>query len=61
MVNVRTPANPVNKRGLWPPKNSKPYHVRDNDDWWTVALWNNIDVWDLIEFNFQTRVPEEVN
>jgi len=61
MVNVRTPANPVNKRGLWPPKNSKPYHVRDNDDWWTVALWNNIDVWDLIQFNFQTQVPEEVN
>jgi hypothetical protein len=61
MVNVRTPANPVNKRGLWPPKNSKPYPVHYDDDWWKVAKAHNIPVWDLIEFNFQTLVPEEVN
>jgi hypothetical protein len=45
MVNVITPANPVNKRGLWPPKNSKPYPVTviPDDDWWKVAKLHNID------------------
>lgn len=61
MVNVKPPARPVDKLGLWPPKNSKEYAVLDTDDWWKVAKKHNIDVWDLIDFNFKTRVPEEVN
>lgn len=61
MINVSTPANPVQKRGLWPPKSSKEYTVLSTDNWWKVSKKFNIDVWDLIDFNFKTRVPEEVN
>jgi hypothetical protein len=61
VVNVKTPRNPVQKLGLWPPKKSKEYMVLGDDNWWKVAKKFNIDVWALIEFNFQTRVPEEVN
>jgi hypothetical protein len=61
MVNISVPARPIQKRGLWPPANSKEYKVLNSDDWWKVAKKFNIDVWALIEFNFQTRVPEEVN
>jgi hypothetical protein len=61
MVNVKPPARPVHQYGLWPPLNSKPYTVLDTDDWWKVAKSHNMDVWDLIDFNFKTRVPEEVN
>ena len=61
MVNVRTPPNPVQNRGLWPPKNGRPYIVLDSDDWWKIAAREHIDVWELIRFNFATKVPEEVN
>jgi hypothetical protein len=61
MVNVKTPASPVQKRGLWPPKNSRPYRVKDDDDWWKIANRERLDVWDLIKFNFATHVSEEVN
>jgi hypothetical protein len=63
MANEMPPDNPVHKRGLWPPKDSKPYRVIDipDDDWWKVAKLHNMDVWDLIKFNFQTRVSEKVN
>lgn len=61
MVNVKTPASRVDKRGLWPPKDSKEVTLRFDDNWWTVAKRERMDVWDLIDFNFKTRVPEEVN
>jgi hypothetical protein len=61
MVNIKGPLNPVQKRGLWPPKGAREYTVLDSDDWWKIAAREHIDVWALIEFNFQTRVPEEVN
>ena len=37
MVNVKAPVNPVQKRGLWPPKNGREYPVLDTDDWWKIA------------------------
>jgi hypothetical protein len=61
MVNCKKPAHPVQERGLWPPDNSNEYFVVGTDNWWKVAKLFKIDVWDLIEFNFKTRVPEEVN
>ena len=61
MVNIKVPLNPVQKRGLWPPKGGREYPVLDTDDWWKIAAREHIDAWALIEFNFQTHVPEEVN
>ncbi|MEY9419926.1 hypothetical protein ABIF69_006368 [Bradyrhizobium japonicum] len=61
MVNIKVPINPVQKRGLWPPKGGREYPVLDTDDWWKIAAREHIDAWALIEFNFQTHVPEEVN
>jgi hypothetical protein len=61
MANVKTPLNPVHKRGLWPPKNSREYPVKDTDDWWIIAEHEHMDPWDIIKFNFDTHVPEEVN
>lgn len=43
------------------PPNSKQYRVKDRDSWVTIANANGIDVWELIEANFKTRVPAEVN
>lgn len=61
MVNIKTPANPVQKRGLWPPKGGREYTVKDTDDWWNIAAREKLDPWALIKFNFQTHIPEEVN
>jgi hypothetical protein len=55
------PANPVQRRGLWPPKNGRAYRVADDDDWWKIADRERLNVWGLIEFNFATHNPEEVN
>jgi hypothetical protein len=61
MVNIKPPVSPVDKLGLWPPKNSRQYVLKLGDNWWSVAEAHNMDPWDLINFNFKTRVPEEVN
>ncbi len=61
MVNLRTPINPVHKRGLWPPPNGREYPVKDDDNWRKIADRERVDVWGLIHFNFATYVPEEVN
>ncbi len=62
MVNVWTPQRPIEKRGLWPPAQFREkYPIQPRDNWWTIAKKFNVDVWELIEFNFKTRVPEEVN
>jgi hypothetical protein len=64
MVNIKVPLNPVQskKPSEWPPlKPAREYAVLDSDDWWKIAAREHMDVWDLIKFNFQTHVPEEVN
>lgn len=55
------PLNPVQKRGLWPPKNGRKMETLNTDTWWTVAARLGMDPWSLIMFNFDTHVPEEVN
>src|SRR5262245_47834353 len=59
MAIEKPPKSPV-PRGYTPP-NSKPYKVKDGDSWVTIARQNNLDTWALIEFNFKTRNPDEVN
>ena len=44
------------------PPDSLPYRVADGDYWEKVAnALRYTNAWDLIEFNFQTRDPREVN
>jgi LysM repeat protein len=39
----------------------RPYRVNDGDDWSSVARAAGVKVWELIEFNFHTSNPDEVN
>lgn len=66
---VREPSNwrgLLDSMGHWKgPAGGHRYRVgtkKEKDNWWTVASkdgWS--DPWDLIDFNFKTRNPEEVN
>jgi hypothetical protein len=53
------PRHPVAKD--FRPDGGTPYRVKDGDNWTSVAKKAGVDVWDLIEFNFRTRKPSEVN
>ena len=55
----KAPAKPVPK-GYVPPNSTK-YRVKDGDDWVKLAKAHGLDPWDLIEANFKTRAPSEVN
>jgi hypothetical protein len=49
--------------GEWPPPSSVRRPVTEKDNWWTLATeagWKD-DPWRLIEFNFKTKNPAEVN
>jgi hypothetical protein len=59
MAIEKAPKSPV-PRGCRPP-NSRPYRVKDGDSWVSIARQNSLDTWALIEFNFKTRNPDEVN
>jgi hypothetical protein len=54
----RRPLNPIFD-SFAPP--GRPYRVRDGDTWSSVARAAGIDAGDLIEFNFRTRDPGEIN
>lgn len=54
----RRPASPIPWKQ---PSNSRPYRVKDGDNWKSIALANGIDPSDLLRFNFGTVIPEEVN
>lgn len=43
------------------PKDGRPYRVKNGESWTSIANSAHIDVWKLIEFNFRTRNPDEVN
>jgi Papain-like cysteine protease AvrRpt2/LysM domain len=43
------------------PPGGTPYRVRNGDTWVSLAAQVHIDVWNLIEYNFHTRNPDEVN
>ena len=37
------------------------YKVKDRDSWFSIAKTYGVDPWWLIQFNFETRNPAEVN
>lgn len=54
-----TPARPV---VFPPPLAQKAHQVRTKDNWWSLAShYGRTDPWEIIEFNFRTRNPREVN
>lgn len=55
----RRPANPLPKNYV--PSGGLPYRVKTNDDWYSVARDHGIGAHDLIQFNFATTEPSEVN
>lgn len=56
----REPKSPLPNNFV--PHDGIAYRVQDGDTWQSVARANNIkDVWGLIEYNFKTRSPAEVN
>jgi hypothetical protein len=55
----RAPARPLPQN--YQPPGGVPYRVGDNETWGSIAAKAGIDVFALIEFNFQTRNPAEVN
>ncbi len=45
-----------------PPIAARKHNVKSGDNWWTLAShYGRSDPWDIIEFNFRTRDPREVN
>lgn len=55
----KAPTNPLPPH--YRPAGGDAYQVKDGDSWITVAQSLGMDPWDLIQFNFQTRDPDEVN
>jgi Papain-like cysteine protease AvrRpt2/LysM domain len=55
----KAPRNPV-PRNFVPP-GAVPYKVQNGDSWEKLARAHGLGVWDLIEANFKTRDPAEVN
>jgi len=43
------------------PSGGRPYRVKDGDSWWTVAKTVGIPPLELVQFNFGTRQPAEIN
>lgn len=55
---VKAPAMPVGRQA---PAKSVAYRVQDGDSWSSLAAQWGVDVWSLINFNFRTYEPTEVN
>lgn len=60
MANEREPDNPL-PADYVPDGSIATHRVSDGEDWASVAKQYNVNVDDLIYFNFHTNVPEEVN
>jgi hypothetical protein len=60
MANEREPDDPL-PVDFVPEGSVATHRVSDGEDWASVAAQYNVNVKDLIYFNFQTNVPEEVN
>jgi hypothetical protein len=56
----KTPGNPL-PRDYAPSEPATTYKVQNGDDWYSVAKKFGFDAGALIEFNFKTRLPAEVN
>jgi len=59
MAIEQAPKSPVAQN--FKPAGGQPYRVQTGDNWESVAKTAGVPVWDLIEFNFHTRKPAEVN
>lgn len=70
--NISKPANPVPKQGF--PENrvhrkmdgkwikvGSVITIGGGENWWNLAEGHNVRPWEIIEANFETSVPEEVN
>jgi hypothetical protein len=60
MANEREPDDPL-PADFEPEGFVEKHRVSDGEDWASVAAKYNVNVKDLIYFNFHTNVPEEVN
>src|SRR4030095_12276231 len=60
MANEREPDDPL-PVDFVPDGTVETHRVSDGEDWASVAAQYNVNVKDLIYFNFHTKVPEEVN
>ncbi len=54
-------SKPAVEVGRTAPAKSSPYRVKDGDSWGSLAAEWGVDVWSLINFNFRTYEPTEVN
>lgn len=59
MAIEKSPASPLAQN--FRPSGGTPYRVKDGDSWASLAGKLRIDVWNLIDYNFHTRNPDEVN
>jgi hypothetical protein len=59
MAIERAPASPLAQH--FRPAGGRPYRVKNGDSWDRVARAAGVPVGQLIEFNFQTRNPAQVN
>jgi hypothetical protein len=60
MANERRPANPL-PSDFVPEGYASIHRVSDGENWASVAAQHDVDVGDLIFFNFQTRNTDEIN
>jgi hypothetical protein len=58
-VKVKAPSKPL--PAGYRPSGSVPYRVGDRDSWASIAVAHGVDPWWLIQYNFETRNPAEVN
>jgi hypothetical protein len=58
-MKLKSPSNPLPPTYL--PTGSRSYRVRDGDSWSTLAKAIGVDALWLIQYNFETRDPAEVN
>jgi hypothetical protein len=56
---IKAPTKPLPSG--YRPTGSQPYKVKDSDTWWTLSVKSGVDPWWLIQYNFETRDPGEVN
>src|SRR3712207_6680821 len=60
MILEKTPSK---QPASWPPKGyTKAHQVKDKENWWKLAdMYGRKDPWDIIQYNFETTDPKEVN
>jgi len=58
-MKVKKPVQPLPNN--YRPLGSVAYKVKDGDTWWSIASKAGLNPWWLIQYNFETRNPKEVN